>query len=97
MKKHIVYKTEGVCASKIEFDLEDGRVYHVPVSYTHLLDGRGPGAPSALIRVRKLEKRILQRRLRRCFYGIFFCFGERPADGKGKGSHRIRQKFRDNR
>ena len=29
MKKHIVYKTEGVCASKIEFDLEDGRVYHV--------------------------------------------------------------------
>ena len=61
------------------------------------LDGRGPGAPSALIRVRKLEKRILQRRLRRCFYGIFFCFGERPADGKGKGSHRIRQKFRDNR
>ena len=29
MKKHIVYKTEGVCASKIEFDLEDGRVYRV--------------------------------------------------------------------
>lgn len=35
---------------------------------------RGPGAPSALIRVRKLEKRILQRRLRRCFYGILFVF-----------------------
>ena len=38
------------------------------------MDGRGPGAPSALIRVRKLEKRILQRRLLRCFYGILFVF-----------------------
>lgn len=29
MKKHIIYHTEGVCADKIEFDLENGRVYNI--------------------------------------------------------------------
>ena len=57
MKKHIVYKTEGVCASKIEFDLEDGRVYHVQFhggckgnvqGIARLADGR---APEELIRL----------------------------------------------
>ena len=51
MRKHIVYKTEGVCASKIEFDLEDGRVYHVQFhggckgnvqGIARLADGRDP-------------------------------------------------------
>lgn len=29
MKKHIKYKTQGVCSRKIEFDIIDGVVYNV--------------------------------------------------------------------
>lgn len=29
MREHVVYKTEGVCADQIEFDLEKDRVYNV--------------------------------------------------------------------
>lgn len=29
MKKHIKYKTQGVCSRKIEFDIIDGAVYNV--------------------------------------------------------------------
>lgn len=29
MNKHVEYKPEGVCARKIEFDLEDGKLHNV--------------------------------------------------------------------
>ena len=29
MNKHVEYKPEGVCARKIEFDLDDGKLHNV--------------------------------------------------------------------
>lgn len=29
MEKHVTYKTKGVCAAQIDFDLRDGRIYNV--------------------------------------------------------------------
>lgn len=29
MEKHVTYRTQGVCATQIDFDLKDGRVYNV--------------------------------------------------------------------
>ncbi|WP_329759040.1 TSCPD domain-containing protein [Allisonella histaminiformans] len=29
MNKHVEYKPEGVCARKIEFELEDGKLHNV--------------------------------------------------------------------
>jgi len=29
MGKHVTYKTQGVCSQKIDFDLEDGKVFNV--------------------------------------------------------------------
>ena len=58
MKKHVVFKTQGVCARSLEFDLIDGYVYNVKFEGGCRGNTGGVGALAEGVKAEELVKKL---------------------------------------